>query len=201
MLGFLSAQEITSPDTPSARTSQASPKPKYGDDTPESTIRSFYVALAMADQETVNFLLATPKELHEWVDAQLDITYAFHRFSEAAKSQFGDEGKSLILPSPSLIALNQLKDIKPKEDGDQAEWRTNPRLPMKLFRKDGHWKIDLLGSFEKAEHLQDLSREFARIAAYIDAIAEEIENGDIDTVEKVRSEMKRRRPSSSTTKQ
>ncbi|MEO8272250.1 MAG: hypothetical protein ABI557_21250, partial [Aureliella sp.] len=98
----------------------------------------------MADRETVEYILATPKELQDWIDAQLDITYAFHRFSEAAKSHFGDEGKSLYLPSPALLALKQLKEIKPKEFGDKAEWTTNPRLPTKLLCKDGHWKIDIL---------------------------------------------------------
>lgn len=200
LTGILLAQESDSQDSVARTKSNSSPNPKYGDDTPESTIRSFYTALAMADRETVDFLLVTPKELREWVDAQLKITYAFQRFSVAAKSQFGDDGKSLFLPSPGLIALNQLKEVKPQEEGDKAQWATNPRLPTKLIRIDGHWKMDLLRSFEKPEHIQLLNREFARTAAYIDAIAQEMESGRYKSLEEVRAEMKRRKESGSSNK-
>ena len=200
-IGLLNAQTASSKESGQQATSSPSPNPKYGDDTPDSTIRSFYTALAMADRETVEYLLATPKGLDGWIDAQLDITYAFHRFSEAAKSHFGDEGKSLYLPSPALLAIKQLKEIKPKESGDKAEWTTNPRLPTKLFRKDGHWKMDILKSFEKPEHIKELSRDLQQTASYIDDIAEKMENGRFDTMEQVRAEMKRRRENKNSAKE
>lgn len=187
------AQESSTQGGAANSAAKASPSPKYGDATPEAMIRSFYVAIAMADRDTVEYLLVTPNKLQAWIDAQLDITYAFHRFSEAAKSHFGENGTTLVLPSPALVALNKLKEIKPKEDGDKAEWATNPRIPSKLIRQDGHWKMDIFGSFEKPEHMQLLSRELSKTAAYIDAIAEEMESGRYDTVEAVRAELKRRR--------
>jgi hypothetical protein len=194
--GIVFAQTAASENATQLETSSASPNPKYGDGTPEFAIQSFYTALAMADRDTVEYILANSKELTDWIDAQLDITYAFHRFSEAAKAQFGDEGRSLYLPSPALLALKQLKEIKPVESGNTAEWATNPRLPTKLFRKDGHWKIDILHSLEKPEHLQELTQEFIKTASYIDAIAEEMENRRYATVQDVRDEMKKRRANS-----
>ena len=190
--GTLYAQSAVQDLTTQAIPSQT-PNLKYGDDTPESAIRSFYTAIAMADRATIEHILATPKELEEWIDSLLDITYAFHRFSEAAKTQFGEQGKSLYMPSPALLSLKQLKEIKPKESGDEAEWRTNPRLPTKLFRKDGHWKIDISKSFEKPDHIKQIAEEFRKSAECVDAIAEEMENGRYDTIEKVRAELKRRR--------
>lgn len=53
--------------------------------------------------------------------------------------------------------------------------------------------MDIFGSFEKPEHMQLLSRELSKTAAYIDAIAEEMESRRYDTVEAVRAELKRRR--------
>lgn len=193
LTGTLVAQTSSAPTSEPQSNPPSAPNPKYGDDTPESAIRSFYTAIAMADRDTVEFILTTPKELENWIDTQLDITYAFHRFSEAAKSHFGEEGKALYMPSPALFALKQLKEIKPKETDDKAEWTTNPRLPTKLIRKDGHWKIDLAGSFEKPEHIQLISQEHKKTADLIDAIAEEIEGGQYDTIPKVRAEIKRRR--------
>jgi hypothetical protein len=205
-ISYCRAQESTTQnakpqDATAEPATKAGPNPRYGDATVESTIRSFYVAIAMADRDTVEYLLDTPNELQEWIDAQFDITYAFHRFSEAAKSHFGEKGKSLVLPSPALVALTKLKEIKPKEDGDKAEWATNPRIPSKLIRRDGHWKMDILRSFEKPEHMQLLNREMSKTAAYIDAIAEDMENGRFETIEAVRAELKRRKELADAAKQ
>ncbi len=199
-IGALNAQTTETQRSESPASDAPSPNPRHGDETPEGAIRSFYTAIAMADRDTVEYLLAKPKQLQDWIDAQLDITYAFHRFSEAAKSHFGDEGKALYMPAPALVALKQLNENKPKEMGDKAEWTTNPRLPTKLIRKDGHWKMDIVSSFEKPEHLQLISKELAKTAAYIDAIAEEMENGHFDTIEKVRAELKRRRDAQNSAK-
>jgi hypothetical protein len=197
---FSIAQTENQPELSQAPSSTASPKPKYGDATAETAIRSFYTALAMADRDTVEYLLVTPNELQDWIDAQLEITYAFHRFSEAAKATFGDEGKSLYMPSPFLISLNQLKDNKPKETGDRAEWKTHPRLPTKLLRTDGHWKLDLLRSFEKPDHVLVVAKEMQKTAALVDALAEEMEKGKFESVQQVRAELKRRREASQSNK-
>ncbi len=192
----LLAQETSPPlgqASPAIERAGNEPKPKFGDQTPEAAIRSFYTALATGGAPTARSLLVSPTKMHEWVEVQVRMSNSFRRLGEAAVKQFGEEGKVLQFPVPAELALVKLVTIKPTQEGDQAEWRTNPKLPTKLVRRNGHWKLDLYASFLKPQHMTQQNVIFGRIAQYVEQIAQDIEKGRFETIAAVREEFKRQR--------
>lgn len=163
------------------------------DNTPEAAIRSFYTALANGDATTASQLLESSDKMAKWVEVQIDQTNAFRQLGMAAISRFGEDGKVLQVPVPAESALKKLESIKPIQNGDTAEWRTNPNVPSKLVRKNGHWKLDLYSSFQKPEHLAQQVDVFGRIAKYVKEIAADIETGRLASIPEVREEFKKQR--------
>ncbi len=192
----LLAQETSPPlgqTRPAIEPASDKPKPKFGDQSPEAAIRSFYTALATGDAPTARSLLVSPTKMHEWVEVQIRMSNSFRRFGTAAVERFGDEGKALQFPVPAELALLKLATVKPTEEGDKAEWATNPKVPSKLIRKDGHWKLDLHSSFLKPEHMEQQNVVLGRIALYVNRIAQGIEKGKFESIAAVREEFKRQR--------
>jgi hypothetical protein len=169
------------------------PNPRFGDETPEAAIRSFYTALASCDTVTACWLLVSPAKMKKWVEVQARMSSSFRHLGSAAGERFGEEGKSLQLPPPAELALLKLATVKPTEKGDKAEWATNPKVPTNLVRKDGHWKLDLHSSFLKPEHIDQQNVVLGRIAMYVNQIAQGIEKGEFESVDAVREEFKRQR--------
>lgn len=164
---------------------------KIDDSTPEAAIRSFYGALARKDSRSACQLLTTPDEMAEWSEVQAKTSASFKHLGTAAVARFGDEGRSLQLPIPAEAALRKLDTLKPTVNGNTAEWSMNPKSPMTLKRIDGHWKLDI--TFPSPAHLKQANDVHGRIAAFVDTIATDIDNGKLNSVADVREEIKRQR--------
>lgn len=178
----VSAQETAPAKTPA----------KPDDSTPEGAIRAFFEAIAAGDATLAQSYLLNPDPVKEWTEVQSSLSLAFKRMATAAV-KFGDEGKSLQTPVPARLAIQKLETVKVEQDGDSAKWPSNPQVPMKLQRVEGHWKLDLHSSFQKPEHLEMMNRVQGRIAKFVDRIAADMESGKLDTVESVRNEMRKER--------
>jgi len=166
---------------------------KLDDVTPEAAICTFYNALARGDARSASRLLVTPAEMAEWTEIQANMSVSFQRLGAAAVSQFGDDGKLLQVSVPAETVLRKLDTIKPIQDGDTAEWRINPKVPMKMKRVHGHWKLDLYSSFRTPAHLRQINAVHRRVAAYVGRIATDIADGKFESVADVREEFKRQR--------
>ncbi len=203
-LGVLLAPEVVHAfaegDTPAPASTKAANegaadtvKLKFGDQTPEAAIRSFYTALATSDARTARHLLVSPRKMDEWVKVQARMSSSFRRLSAAAVEHLGDDGKALHVAVPAEFVLQKLATIKPTQTGGQAVWPIHPKFPTKLVRIDGHWKIDLHSSFRKPEDMIQQNTIFGRIAEYVGQIATDTEKGKLQTVAAVRAELKAQR--------
>jgi hypothetical protein len=179
--------------TPAQAESPENGKLKIDDSTPEAAIRSFFGALAAGDSRSALQLLASPKEMSEWVEIQAKTSTAFKQLGEAAIAKFGEEGKTLQVPIPAALSLQKLETIKPTSDGKLAEWKVNPNAPLKLKNIDGHWKLDLYESWQSPAHLKLANEVHGRIARYVSQIAADLNNGKFKSIVDVRKEFKRQR--------
>ncbi len=180
-----SVAQDTLPATPTSK--------KLADNTPEESISSFFAALAAGDSSTAQRLLVSPEEMADYCATQAKLSLALIRLGRAGVTRFGEKGKALQQPVPASLAVSRLKDVKPVIDGDTAEWKSNPNAPLKLRLLEGGWRIDLRSSFKKKDHLDMTNRVFGRIVAYIDDIAERLEQGHFDTISDVQAELKKQR--------
>jgi hypothetical protein len=177
---------------PAQESTPAKETVKPDDTTPDGAIRVFFQAIADGDAKLAQSYLLDPTPMKEWTEVQSSMSLAFKRLATAA-ARFSDEGKSLQTPVPALLAIQKLETVKVEQEGDSAQWPSNPQVPMKLQRVEGHWKLDLFSSFQKPEHLEMMNRVQGRIAKYVDRIAADIESGKLDSVDSVRAEMRKER--------
>jgi hypothetical protein len=169
-------------------------KAQVSDDTPEAAIRSFYTALGGGDADAASRIVESPKNAREWIEVQVSVSNAFRHLGKAAVARFGEEGK-LLQVNPQASVLKILVDNKPLQDGDSAEWRVNPKAPMKLTRTNGHWKLDVLASFVSPEKVAEYNAAFRDVAELLEQYAADIENGKYQSVAEVRAEMNKKKPS------
>ncbi len=159
---------------------------------PESVLEKFYLSLANSEKEAALACTTGDPLTEEFIDSQIRLNAAFALFGKNALEKFPEEGQSMQMPSPALLAAKKVSQVPVIVAGTNATWPSNPSSPLRLELTEGQWKINLANSFPSPDLVQQSNKTFDGISSYITDIANEMAAGKYETVAMVRQELKRR---------
>ena len=137
---------------PGATPSTAAKAPDLSN--PKSTAVAFARAIQSNDMAAIRAASTGNDEQYRMIEAMSQLMYAFKNYESAAVARFGEAGKGKAA-MPDIVAEAEAAEIKIDGDTATASNKPDAKDPMKLVKKDGQWKVDLVSIPADSKRMAD----------------------------------------------